>query len=617
MKRLTIATALVALTIATSAFAQQYDLVINDGRVMDPETMYDAIANVGIKDGRIAAITTDKINGAQTINAKGLIVAPGFIDTHHHWQAPLGYVLGLRDGLTSSMDTELGCAGSYIAAWYEKRAGKSQGNYGCAVSHELARAMFIDGTKGDFYVDGPLAAYTTRLKQGWSATQPTLEQGNEILKEIDKGLQAGAPGIGSTVGYMRSGVSAREMFEVQKVGARYGRFTAAHTRYTLGNDTTEVNGAQELITNAVALGAPAIVQHFNNPGWRLTHELLSRLQDRGFNIWGEIYPYVAGSTTINAEFLRPEVWIQQMGNRYEDTMFDPVTNKFYTLETYKAQMAKNPAHQIVVFKMPRGEEAKWLTLKGVTMASDGVGAEPLLGPWDFPLEKVGNMHPRGAGARGATIRLGRENNIPLMQLIAILSYNAAKHLGDTGLKFMQERGRMQTGMVADIVVFDPNTFTDNSTYTKGAIPSTGMKAVMVNGVVVVRDDKVLPVFPGQPIRFDPEDKPRFVPISVESWNAKYSTGMPDSLSGSTLIDKGAGQAPDRDKAVPKKEGSLSLPSPITRMAGVKKTGSGLDWFGDSTASYVPHSVFCPIHGVWESRTVAAREGRIPLFASPH
>ena len=68
-------------------------------------------------------------------------------------------------------------------------------------------------------------------------TRPTLEQGNAILEELDKGLQAGAPGIGSTVGYMREGVSSREMYEVQKVAARYDRPTGAHTRYTLGTDT--------------------------------------------------------------------------------------------------------------------------------------------------------------------------------------------------------------------------------------------------------------------------------------------------------------------------------------------------------------------------------------------
>jgi N-acyl-D-glutamate deacylase len=508
-----------------------YDLVILNGRVMDPETNFDGIRNVGVKDGRIALITEESISGKETVDATGKIVAPGFIDTHFHFQMPIGYSLGLRDGLTSSMDFELGCAGSYIAQWYEDRAGVTQANYGIAVSHEFARAMFIDGSKGDYLKDGPLAVMTTRAKTGWSATRPTLEQGNAILEEIDKGLQAGAVGIGSTVGYMREGVSSREMFEIQKVGARYGRPTGAHTRYTLGNDTEENNGAQELIANAVALGAPAIVEHFNNPGWRLAHEMTTELQAQGHNIWGEVYPYAAGSTTINAEFLVPEVWIDKMGNRYEDTMLDPVTNEYYTLETYKATVASDPTRQIVIFKMPEEDEWKWLTLKGVTMASDGVGATPFFAPWNFPLDSLGGTHPRTAGARGKTIRLGREHNIPMMQLMSILSYNAAKHMGDTGLKFFQERGRMQIGMVADIVVFDPETFRDNSTYENGAIPSTGMRAVIVNGQVTVRDDVLLPVFAGQPIRFEPEAKPRFEPITVESWNAQFSTGIPSDFAG--------------------------------------------------------------------------------------
>jgi len=101
------------------AHAQDYDLVIANGRVMDPATLFDDVANVGIRDGRIVAISKDKIEGVETIDATGHIVAPGFIDTHFHWQTPIGYRVGLRDGLTSGMDFEAGCAGSYIAAWYE------------------------------------------------------------------------------------------------------------------------------------------------------------------------------------------------------------------------------------------------------------------------------------------------------------------------------------------------------------------------------------------------------------------------------------------------------------------------------------------------------------------
>ena len=90
---------------------------------------------------------------------------------------------------------------------------------------------------------------------------------------------------------------------------------------------------------------------------------------------------------------------------------------------------------------------------------------------------------------------------------------------------------MQKGMVADIVVFDPETVTDNSTYAEGLVPSTGFKAVVVNGTVTVRDDELLGVFPGQPIRFEPQAVPRFEPITEEAWNLEFSTGMPDVAPG--------------------------------------------------------------------------------------
>jgi len=519
--------------------APDYDIVIKNGRVMDPETLYDDVANVGIKDGRIAIITKNAIEGAETIDATDHVVAPGFIDTHFHWQAPLGYKIGLRDGLTSSMDIEEGCAGTTLGAWYGERIGKTAVNFGCASSHELARAIVLDKLTDEDVNQGPMSALQTRLNSGWSSTQPTLEQGNEILRIIDKGLQDGGVGIGSTVGYMREGVTTREMYEVQKVAARYNRHTAVHTRFTPDDAVFENLGAQEVIANALALGAPATINHYNNPGWRLAHELMSSLQDRGFNIWGEIYPYAAGSTTLNAVFLKPENWVEKLGHRYEDTMADAETGEFYTQETYEAGLKANPTKEIILYKMPEEDAVRWLQLKGTTMASDAMNAEPSFGPWETPLEELGNMHPRGAGARGASVRLAREHDIPLMQIMAILSYNAAKYLGDTGLKAMQERGRMQEGMIADIVVFHPEEFRDNSTYVNGSIPSTGMKAVLVNGTVVLEDDSVkADVFPGQPIRFEPQSKPRFEPVSVETWQDTYMIRTPHLDKGEFALPKG-------------------------------------------------------------------------------
>ena len=124
----------------------EFDVVILNGRVMDPETNFDGIRNVGILDGRIALITEDAISGKETIDATDNVVAPGFIDTHFHWQQLLGYKIGIRDGLTSNMDLELGCAGNKIDQFYADRAGKSPANYGTASSHEFARSAVLDGT---------------------------------------------------------------------------------------------------------------------------------------------------------------------------------------------------------------------------------------------------------------------------------------------------------------------------------------------------------------------------------------------------------------------------------------------------------------------------------------
>jgi hypothetical protein len=374
-------------------------------------------------------------------------------------------------------------------------------------------------------LDAPYSVVKGRASgTAWFEKVATLDEGNRMLSIIDEGLRQGALGVASTVGYL-PGATAREMFEVQRVGANYGRPTAVHLRYTPGTVTTEPNGAQEILANAAALGAPAVINHFNNPGWQLVQELLVRLRARGHNVWGEIYPYAAGQTTINAAFVKPENWVEKLGNKYEETMQDPLTGEFYTLEKYKKVLAEAPATQIVLYKMSPEAIPDWCRLPGVVFASDAMmmpGGWDDAPEWGTPYDKIPNTHPRLAGTHGTCLRIAREQGIPLMQILEASSYNPAKYLGDTGLEAMKVRGRLQEGMVADITILDPKTVRDNATYAKGTLPTTGIPFVIVSGTVVVEDSKVLKdVNPGQPIRFPVEEKPRFKPLSVDDWKNEF------------------------------------------------------------------------------------------------
>jgi N-acyl-D-aspartate/D-glutamate deacylase len=110
---------------------QNYDLVITGGRVIDPETGLDEVRNVGIKGDKIAAVTKDKIEGKDSIDAKGHVVCPGFIDMHHHnVDIPFGQKLALRDGVTTPMELE---AGVYpVKDFYAALKGKCRANYGAS-----------------------------------------------------------------------------------------------------------------------------------------------------------------------------------------------------------------------------------------------------------------------------------------------------------------------------------------------------------------------------------------------------------------------------------------------------------------------------------------------------
>ena len=173
---------------AMSAGAQQYDIVISGGRVIDPETHLDAVRDVGIVGGKIAAVSLSRLSGKSVVDAHGLVVAPGFIDMHQHGQTPENYALKARDGVTTALEMEVGA--SPVAAWYEQRQGKAAINFGASAGHIPVR-MSIMHDSGTFL---------PRDKAVDTAASP--EQLNQIVSLLRDGLNEGALGIGLAIAYV-------------------------------------------------------------------------------------------------------------------------------------------------------------------------------------------------------------------------------------------------------------------------------------------------------------------------------------------------------------------------------------------------------------------------------
>jgi len=533
MKRLVelFALSVLAMAMATPAMAADYDVVINNGRVMDPETNFDGVRNVGIKDGKIVVITEKAISGKETIDASGHVVAPGFIEGHQHATDPFSRKVNLRDGLTTQMDFEAG-AGD-IAKWYADAEGKTQSNYGMVVLATLARVSVLDGPEiaalgndmgGLFsYTVGAAAAKAQKegRKPGWSSTLPNKEQMTRIMSYIDEGLRQGALGVGVPVGYMTTGMTQYELYKYQELAAKYGRITNGHVRFAGIRPPTEGQlGIQEMLANAMVLDAPFMASHLNsNMDWEYTIPMINDAREkRGAKVWGEVYPYAAGSTIASTDILT-ESSMAQMGITYSNV--SNLDGTRWDKAMYEDVRKNDPGRAIVIYNNPPEDIAKWMAQPGVVVVSDGMAIvdEKLeYYPWDSPYEGK-SVHPRSAGTRAKVLRMVREDkNMSLMEAISKMSYLHAKYFDELGgISQFRTKGRVQVGADADIVVFNPDTVTDNSTYEpgKGALPSTGIPYVLVNGVVVVKDSTVQKVFPGKPIRFPVLATGRLDQITIE------------------------------------------------------------------------------------------------------
>ncbi|MFV8782520.1 amidohydrolase family protein [Microbulbifer sp. SA54] len=490
--------------LAAPLMAADYDLVINNGRVMDPETKLDAVRNVGIKNGIITKISQEKLSGKEVIDAKNHVVAPGFIDTHFHGMDAFGMKLMARDGVTTALELEIGAYP--VEDFYNWKAGKSQLNYGASVGHAAIRLgvpLKLD-PKGDILYSGFLKEAIHDGGSEWNTKPVNSAQKKEILDKIEDGLKQGGLGIGFPIGYYTV-VGADDVMQAAALARKYNQFITSHVRYLSQVPPSGYIGLEEMLTVASINKVPFLMHHLpSNCLGKTTPciELLRAAREIGLNVAAEFYPYTFASSIVGADYLA-EGFEDRIGMDVSK-IINIATQKPLTTEDMAKLRKEAPDTQIIFYSMTDEQMMASFREPGLWVGSDNMpfvatGSEPI--SWDTPYGQ-GSAHPRAAGTHARVLRLNREKNIvPMMEAIAKLSYHQAKWL-EPMVPDMRKRGRIQEGAVADITIFDPQKVTDNADWAPGknSLPSTGIPYVIVNGTVVVNDSKVQKVFPGQPIR---------------------------------------------------------------------------------------------------------------------
>jgi len=459
---------------------ERYDVAILGGRVVDPETGFDGVANVGLMGDQIAIVTSASISGNSEVDARGLVVAPGFID-------PLTSVGAARlpsalykvtDGVTTVLGLHNGPVD--VDAMYRSMELEHMVlNYGTNVGHAALRGA-VGLSAGD---------------EEQREVAATAEQVEAIVELARQGILGGALGIGFGIQYVPS-TSEEEVFRLFQLGARYGVPSHVHIRY-LGphRPINSVKAIHEVIATAAATGAAAHVVHVNSTSPKdidLVLDLLEGAAAHGVDVSADAYPWEAGSTGLESSVFDPG-FKERMSIGYDDIELVS-TGERLTEETFHRYRSDEKGDGVIVHFIPTETLRKALTSPIVMVASDGA------------ISPDGRGHPRGAGTYARFLRqyVREWGDLSLVEAMRKTSYLAAVQLQQAS-PAMRRKGRLSAGADADIVVFDLATVRERATYLEPAQTSVGIEHVWVNGVRVVRGGELVEgVAPGRGIRGAPQ-----------------------------------------------------------------------------------------------------------------
>ncbi|MFL5640223.1 MAG: amidohydrolase family protein [Gemmatimonadaceae bacterium] len=446
-----------------------YDRVILGGRVMDPESRLDAVRNVGLLEGRIAVITTQALRGRDTIDARGLVVAPGFIDIHAHGQTPQTYRFQSLDGVTTSLELELGT--SDVDAWYRERSAGERINYGVSVGHIKVRmaVMHDSGT-------------VMPVSEGaYRAASP--EQIRDIAKRIEIGLSEGAVSIGAGFPYTPA-ATRDELLAVFRVAANTK--TPVHVHIRPG-----VAGLKDALSLAGETNASLHVVHINSAGLAETPVMLGMIRDaraRGHDVTTEAYPYDAGMTEIQSATIQ-DVYRAAPDDSLAALEWPPTGERLNRESFARYSRMGGP---IVVHTNTEQMVAIAITSPLTIIASDAY--------W-----QGSTGHPRTTGTFSRVLgRYVRETrSLSLMEAIKKMTLMPAQRL-EARVPAMKQKGRLRVGADADITIFDAARVMDRSTYREPSLSPVGIQHVLVNGVPVVTNARAVDgIAPGKAVRASP------------------------------------------------------------------------------------------------------------------
>ena len=449
--------------------AQSYDIVLANGRVMDPESGLDAVRNVGIRGGKIAAVSTSPLDGRTVVDVKGMVVTAGFIDLHSHGQTPENYGFKARDGVTTALELEVGV--NPVSPWYAAREGRALVNFGATSGHIPARITVMHDT-------GKLLPRDVAVNR-----EATSDEQRQVFELVRQGLSEGALGVGLGIAYVPK-TSREEILELFTLAAARRAPIYVHMRNGGPVEPGAIDALQEMLADATATGAPLHIVHITSMGLRETPVLLRMIrgaQRRGLDVTTEAYPYTAGMTDISSAIFDEGWQARQGGTGFGDLQW-AATGERLTAASFARY--RKQGGMVAIHSIPEEMVRVAVADPMVMIASDGI------------LES-GKGHPRAAGTYARVLgRYVREQHaLTLMDALRKMNLMPAERLG------IQSKGRLQVGADADIAVFDPERVIDRATFDNPAQYSEGIPYVLVGGVLVVREGKLVDgVAPGRAIR---------------------------------------------------------------------------------------------------------------------